>query len=339
MALQRLRKHQRVDNLGVQQRAGSVRWGRMVYLSLLTAFGGTLTYYLIGGIFILSIDGTVMMERHAVDASYPGKIVNVFVKEGAQVEKGTPLLRLESFDMVKEIADLALRDGELALREGQLQGRLDVIRSVAPLAERSARESTDIVTRFDSIKTQGIVPVLTKTDALRGSLQASERVAELSSQEIATEQELALLAASRNTSIKAMEQLRRIFDDGYVRASGAGFIGARVPVIGDVVTVGESLMEINGGEAYVLAYLPDRYLFAVHKGMAVNISAGSEQAKGRIDEVLTVADALPEEFQNQFRPRDRSRLVRIALEGASPFAVSQKVWVTGCAFGVCWAGL
>jgi hypothetical protein len=71
----------------------------------------------------------------------------------------------------------------------------------------------------------------------------------------------------------------------------------------------------------------------------VNISSGSESAKGRIAAVLTVADALPDEFQNQFRPRDRSRLVRIALEGESPFAVSQKVWVTGCAFGICWAGL
>ncbi len=338
MALQRLRKHQRIDNLGAQQRAGSVRWGRMVYLSLLATFGGSLAYYLIGGIFILSIDGTVMMERHAVDASYPAKITEVYVKEGAKVEKCTPLLKLESFDMVKQLADLALRDGELAVREGQLQGRLDVIRSVAPLAQRSARESTDIVALFDTVSSRGIVPALTKNDALRGSLQASERIAELSSQEVATESELALVARSRTVSSEAMEQLRGIYDDGYVRASGSGFIGAKVPVIGHVVTVGESLMEINGGKTYVLAYLPDRYLFSISEGMAVNISAGSESGKGRIDAVLTVADALPDEFQNQFRPRDRSRLVRIAVEGHNPFAVSQKVWVTGCAFGFCWAG-
>jgi hypothetical protein len=47
--------------------------------------------------------------------------------------------------------------------------------------------------------------------------------------------------------------------------------------------------------------------------------------------VLGVADALPAEFQNMFRPRDRSRLVRVVLDDPQPFAVSQKVRVSGCA--------
>ena len=37
------------------------------------------------------------------------------------------------------------------------------------------------------------------------------------------------------------------------------------------------------------------------------------------------------------RPRDRSRLARITLDEKNPFAVSQKVTISGCAFGYCWA--
>ena len=120
--MKRLRKHPRVDTLGTQQRAGSVRWGRLIYLSLVTAFAGSIAYYVAGNTVVLSADGIVLKDRYAVDASYPAKVIEVFVKEGDRVETGTPLLRLESFDMVKELADMAYRDGELAIREGQLRG-------------------------------------------------------------------------------------------------------------------------------------------------------------------------------------------------------------------------
>jgi multidrug resistance efflux pump len=145
--MKRLRKHPRIDTLGKQQRAGSVRWGRLIYLSLVTAFAGSILYYLAGNTVVLSADGIVLKDRYAVDASYPAKVIEVFVKEGDKVEAGTPLLRLESFEMVKELADMAYRDGELAIREGQLRGRLGAIKTVMPLAERTARESTSTVAR------------------------------------------------------------------------------------------------------------------------------------------------------------------------------------------------
>jgi len=58
--------------------------------------------------------------------------------------------------------------------------------------------------------------------------------------------------------------------------------------------------------------------------------------RGEVEEILAVADALPAEFQNMFRPRDRSRLVRISLPDDQPFAVTQKVTVRGCVLGLCW---
>lgn len=79
----------------------------------------------------------------------------------------------------------------------------------------------------------------------------------------------------------------------------------KVPLPGQIIRFGEELLQINRGETYILAYLPDQYLFGIEGGMA--------------------------------RPRDRSRLVRIAFDGPATFAVSQKVTISGCAFGICWA--
>ncbi|MCO5065925.1 MAG: efflux RND transporter periplasmic adaptor subunit [Rhizobiaceae bacterium] len=336
--MKKLRSAPRADNLGKQQRAASAKWGRLVYLGMIGAFCASLLYYLFGAIFVLSADGIVLTGMRAVDASYTGKIVEVYVQEGDHVEEGTPLLKLESFEMVKEIAELALRDGELAVRESQLRGQLDVVDAIAPLAERNAKESTKTVTSFDKVSSRGVISVLSRDSALQSSFAAAQKMAELTAQKASAQDELAQVAKSRDTSREAMERLEAIFDDGNIRASGAGVIGVKVPVPGQVVQPGDELLQINGGNIYILAYLPDEYMFPIRKGMVVNLRSGGETAKGYIDSVLAVADALPAEFQNLFRPRDRSRLFRVVLSSPNPFAVTQKVTVTGCAFGFCWAG-
>lgn len=335
--MKRLRKLPRVDVLDTQKRSSSGKLGRLVYLGLVVAFLGSLAYYLIGNMFVLSIDGTVLKERRSVGAAYPGRVMEVFVKEGDKVQAGTPLLRIESFEMVKELADLALRDSELAVREGQVRGKLASIEAIMPLAERTARETSATVSRFDTVSGKGIVSALSKDDALRGSLQTAERVAELGSQKTATEIELDLLKKSRSISSYAIAKLNDIYADGFLRASAPGVVGVKVPLPGQIVRFGDELLQINGGETYILAYLPDQYLFGIEEGMAVNVHGGAQSAKGRIDAILTVADALPDEFQNMFRPRDRSRLIRVAFDGPATFAVSQKVTISGCAFGFCWA--
>lgn len=336
--MKRLRKRPRIDSLGAQQRAGSVRWGRFVYLTLVSAFVGSLVYYLAGNMVVLSLDGTVLRDRSAVDAAYPARVTEVFVREGAKVEAGTQLARLESFDMIKQLADLAYRDGELALRVQQIEGRIASIETLLPLAERAARESRLMVERFDTVDGKGLVSSVTKNTALRGSFDTADKLAELTIQKQTTAAELAVVTEARRTSQAAVAQLTRIYDDGFVRAPAPGVVGAKVPLLGQVVDTGDQLMQINGGSAYILAYLPDQYLFGIREGMAVNVSGGGHTVRGRVESILAVADALPAEFQNMFRPRDRSRLVRISLPEEQPFAATQKVQVSGCAFGFCWAG-
>lgn len=334
--MKQLRKHPRIDTLGNQQRASAVRWGRMIYLGLVSIFAGSLAYYLVGDTVVLSLEGTVLRDRAAVDAAYVGKVTEVFVKEGQSVEAGAPLARIESFDMVKQLADFNYRDGELAIRQEQVRSRIVHVKSVKPLAERSASESRRTVEKFDQVIDRGIVSSITRNDALRSNVDAADRLAELTVQEQTALGELDVIAAARQSSANAVRQLARIYDDGFIRAPVKGVIGANVPLIGQVVQVGDQLMQVSGGKSYLMAYLPDQYLFSIHDGMAVEVDGGGNSVRGEVEEILAVADALPAEFQNMFRPRDRSRLVRIALPDGQPFAFSQKVTVRGCVLGLCW---
>ncbi len=87
---------------------------------------------------------------------------------------------------------------------------------------------------------------LAKDDALRNSLQAAERVAQLQSEKAATENELKLLQQSRAIYRQAIDKLNGIYDQGYLRANMTGIVGAKVPLPGQVVKFSDELMQING---------------------------------------------------------------------------------------------
>lgn len=237
---------------------------------------------------------------------------------------------------MKQLADLSFRDGELAIRVKQVEGRVTSVEALLPLAERTTEEIQRSVKKLDAAVDRNIVSSITRNDTLRGSLDAATRFADLQVQLQTTGAELDVLNEARSASKAALTQLNRLYDDGYLRAPAPGVVGAKVPLVGQVVQPGVEMMQVYGGKAYLLAYLPDQYLFGIKDGMPVKVSGGGNTVRGEIDSILAVADALPAEFQNMYRPRDRSRLVRILLPDNQPFAASQKVTVTGCAFGLCW---
>ena len=259
------------------------------------------------------------------------------VREGQHVEAGQVLIELELADMLKDIADLATRNSELAIREAQLRVRKSTIEFVLPIARRHAQETSSQVRRLDTMADGGLVPANRIEQVLASRMVTAEKLAELSGQSDAMSGELELVTHARSRADTALIQLEAFYADGQVRVATSGVVGAKVPSPGQVVRFGDELLQVNGKRAYVLAYLPEMYLFGLKAGDRVTVSAGAGGLVGVINAILSVADALPAEFQNMFRPRDRSRLVRIGIPPGHDFAISQKVRVGGCALGWCWA--
>jgi len=336
--MQQIRKRPRLDKLVNQQRSSKAAWGRRLYLTLLGGLAFALVNYFLGDAVFLRADGILLTDRQIVAATYPAKVSAVRVKEGESVQQGAILVELQSADMLRDIADLSVRNADLAAREAQLRVGVTTARTLLPLAERNAREGAGAIARIDTLSDQGLISTQSMTQSLSSGYDTAVKLADLRGQSEVLADELSLVEESHRRAGDALAQLEAFYDRGAVRAISAGTVGSRVPAVGQVAKFGDELLQIYGDKAYILAYPPDIYLFAIAPGDKVEISAGtgSHSRIGTIEAILGVADALPPEFQNTFRPRDRSRLVRISLPGDHGFAISQKVHVGGCVFGWCW---
>jgi multidrug efflux pump subunit AcrA (membrane-fusion protein) len=333
--MKRLRKPLRLDTPEHEKRS-SGRIGRWTYLVLLFSLIGAIAYYLVGGLFVLSADGVVLSDRHVIAARYPGTIMEMLVQEGDSVEEGKVVAKLESFDTVKTIAELSLRGSELDGRYQELRGKVANIESILPLANRTAKETSEAATRLSGESARDTVPVRVRVEALNSSFEAVQRAADLTAQVGTLKAEQKLVGQSQKVAKDAIESLRAIYDEGLVRAPATGIIGSKVASVGQVVERGDRLLEIFGGNKFVLAYLPDSYLFPVEAGTRISVRAGNYYSVGVIESVMQIADAQPEDFQTNMRPRNRSRLARIRFAEEPPFALMQKVTISGCAFGMCW---
>ena len=109
---------------------------------------------------------------------------------------------------------------------------------------------------------------------------------------------------------------------------------------GEVLNGGKDrIANIYTGPSFVLAYVPEGYLFDVAEGQKVAVKARGQTVAGQIEKVLPVTEALPPEFQLPNKTRGRGQLVRVALADGDAFAIDQTTRVTGCYFENCRAGL
>jgi multidrug resistance efflux pump len=333
--MKRLRSNNRIDTLKSREAWRTGRWSRRIYVLILVLIGAGVLNYLFGDAVVLRADGMVVRERYAVAATYPAKVAAVYVKEGDVVQEGQILARLESADILKDIAQLSLQFADITGRDTQIKIRAATTRDLLPLAERHAQQAQDFMKRYDTMKE--LIPTAKQDQALGSEYMTAARLAELKSEMRVIDTQLPLMRSAQERAQKALVQLDSFYDKGNLRAPVAGVVGAKVPVPGQVAGFGAGLFDVYGERSAVLAYLPEMYLFPLKAGQKVRIRAGRRETIGTVEAVLPVTDALPPEFQNLFRPRDRGQLVRIALPEDAHFAVSQKIQVNGCAVGWCWA--
>jgi multidrug resistance efflux pump len=333
--VKRIRSNTPIRETKLPQSWRNGRWSRRIYVLILAGIGLAVLNYAIGDAVILRADGMVVRNRYAVGATYPAKVAAVFVKEGDRVEEGKVLARLESAEILKDIAQLSLQYADISGRDTQIKVRSATNQDLMPLAERHAEQTAGAVRQYSTMK--GLIPTSRQDQALGSEYMTASRLAELKNEARIMEQQLPLMEKAQTRAESALRQLDSFYDDGNIRAPVSGIVGAKIPAAGQVAPFGYTLFDVYGERSAVLAYLPEMYLFPLREGQKVEIAAaGRTRAIGTIEAILPVADALPPEFQNMFRPRDRGRLVRIALPPDTKFAVSEKIRVSGCAAGWCW---
>jgi len=323
-----LRKRPRPDALKTEQRRVTNKTGRLVYLAMLLALlmGGL--NFMFGDLIIFRAGGLVLRNKTTVSATYLARVEAVQVKPGQSISAGMQILRLQSTKILERFADLSSKKAALTAKAAEFRIRAETASRLLPLAEKREYETSKMLKKMHDLSITRVASLPRYADALRSRFDAQRSFVEIEAQNRALKDEITAVEAARADADLALTKLRDHYADGVVTATVGGSIGASVPSLGDVYQPGETILEVYSGKAYVLAYLPRHYLFGVETGTRVKVKSGRLSTTGVITDILPVTAALPKEFQNSFKPRDRSQLARISFDEAPPFPLHAKVSLT-----------
>lgn len=323
-----LKKRPRSDKIPNDIRHHRSTIGKRIYLGTLIIFAVVFANYLWGDFLILRSDGLVLRDKSEIAATSVSRVASIHVDEGQTVNKGDVLLRIESAEVLERLADLSIRQAELAKSTAELQLRSEISFQLLPLAVRREEETTRVLTQFESMSDRGLLTSARYDEALRANFTAREDRVRLAAESRSLKAQIAALGTAQKDAASAIADLQSHYADGTVLAPANGSIGTKVPSAGSVFNAGDPILTVYSGDEYVLTYLPKRYLFPIKTGMEVVVSSGRYRSEGAISEILPLSDALPQEFQNTFKPRDRNQLAKIKLHGSSVFPIYEKVLVT-----------
>lgn len=327
-----LKIRSRPDNIPNEKRLAKGSVSRVIYLVLLGLFAFGVADYFFGDILLLRADGLVLRDENVVATTYIARVDSIGVEQGASVEAGKPLLRLQSLEILERLADLSIKRADLVAKATDFKIRVESVSQLLPLAERRVSEAAHVIKQFDELTKDGFIPAVRYEEALRANYNASSDQVNLAATSRVLKDEMSALGSALTDADSALQKLKAHYADGVVLAPVTGSVGATVPFVGNVYRPGEPLLTIYSGEPYVLVYLPRRYLFPIKIGMKLTISDGQLTEQGVVSQILPLTATLPREFQNTFKPTDRNQLAKIKLRGNAPFPLDQKVSVTRAIF-------
>lgn len=327
--MKRLKKRVRSDtHISEARRPRPRTWDRNVYLALLVLFFAGLGNYVAGDRLFLRADGLVMLDRTVIGATALVQVTEVGVRPGQRVEEGQMLVKAESLETLGRLAELSMREAEVAERRARLRSELAMARELQPRAAERVQTLLDRHARLAALETSRLVTLQRREVVADTHYDADVRSAVLTAQIDGLAAEIAALDATHEQAKDAVRNLKTRYRDGVHTAGRAGTIGDRVPAAGEVLNPGEPLLTLYWGEPYVLAYLPQNYLFDLTAGEAVTVNTGKLSRSGRIEAILPMSTAIPSEFRNAFRLRETRQLARISLDPGPELPTMAAVRIT-----------
>lgn len=322
-----LKKRLYLDNNSDEQKVRRST-GRTIYLIFLGFFALAVANYLFGDLFMLRADGLILRNENVVATTFIARVDKVDVEQGATTKEGSPLLKLQSLEILERLAVLSIKRAELVAKTTDFKIRAEAVEYLLPLAERRESEATRVIEQFDNMTKDGFIRPVRYEEALRANYEARRDRVKLTAESRVLNDEMTALQAALTDAGTALRDLKAHYADGRVLAPVSGSVGAAVPSVGNVYRPGEPLLSIFSGNSYVLVYMPRRHLFPIYAGMKLNVTDGQLTENGVLSEILPVTATLPKEFQNTFQPSDRNQLAKIRLAPGSHFPLNQKVRVS-----------
>jgi multidrug resistance efflux pump len=330
--------------MSTELKASRLAWTKLRRLFLTTIIVGgvvgTTTYALSGSSVLLNADGLATRRSVAVASPWENAQVKaIFVNPGDWVDAGQKIAVVESAAMSRSLAELAAEKARISSRLAQLEARRSVVTALLPMAEANATQTESFLESLQKASANGNVASKSLQEMMTARVQAADRLLTLKAEQGSLEHEVKSNQDAFAQVSGAFQDLERNYGRGVLTAPASGYVGSKVAVVGEVLGAGrDGVASIYTGASFVLAYIPDGYLFDVEEGQKVAVKGRAQVVAGRIEKVLPVTEALPPEFQMPNKVRGRGQAVRVALPAGHQFAVDEKVHLTGCYLNDCELG-
>jgi len=310
------RRDTRIDRLEQDarrnRRKGSL--GKWVYLLVLLGLLVWLLNYFLGNLVFFSAQGFVTREEFRVSVPYPARLSTLDVEVGDDIAAGARLARVESLSIRETLAQIALAVAELERERSQLEARAAEIDALLPLARRRAARMEGLLSQNTDAYERGLTTVINRSRLIEDEFNATEKLATFSAERGEIDRQIALIEQQRADLAQRRAVFANAYDDGIVRAPVAGQVFDITATVGGVVRAADPILTLIGGTPHILAYVNPGSLAELPVGSEVRIEYGVREIGGRITRVFPLSRQLPAEFQRQFRPQERSQLIRIDFE-------------------------
>ncbi|MGZ8390837.1 MAG: HlyD family efflux transporter periplasmic adaptor subunit, partial [Rhodoplanes sp.] len=174
----------------------------------------------------------------------------------------------------------------------------------------------------------GFTTVTRRAEVAQARYEAAREAAALRAEAASLESEKTALEGNLSRIVVALEKARQTYRDGAIVASVGGTVGAKVVPAGTVLRPGEALADIYHGDKYVIAYLPTSRLYPIAIGKPVIVTDGVNRHKGHIERIEGITDAVPAEFQSNFRSVERQQVARVMMDDVNSLPLLSKIKVT-----------
>lgn len=309
--MRRLRERRSQDDLKNQPRARRQSIIRWLYLASVVMLAGWLGNLFFGDLFLFRSEGLVLGEPAIVATEFPVTVRYVPVRDGERVTAGSVAALVTSQTVIENIARLTADLASRQARISELRIRRQTIDAILGIAENRQSVAVNARAEFEKLVDQGYLAIDKRTAAVESEFRSRQDLEGLKAEKRVIDSEVETLSGAFEQAAAALQDLRRLYDDGQLRIPIDGVVSRVAADQGAVIRPGDPLVEVHGDQRFVLAYLPTGALYDVRPGDRVQIEAGLRTSEGRVASVQPFAAALPREFQRAFSPVDRRQVIRV----------------------------
>lgn len=310
----RLHRYFRADQVQSEQRARRGRWGRWVYLAVILVFFGWLAQLFFGPVLYFRVEGMVLANVTTVATEFSATVQDLVPKEGDRVTAGQIVAEVKSQEVTERMARVASSLAELQSRYSALQIRTQVVARLLEVSKGRATATAEAIAAYDKLHEDQRLLTRDRLSAYEADYRSQLDVESLKAEQQANSRETHFLLERMNEATEILEQLKKLYAAGELRAPITGVVGRLYVAKGAVVRLGEPIMDIYDDHRFILAYVPAGAVYEVLPGDPVMIRYGLDESHGVIERVEPVALQLPKEFQRTFKPVDRARVLRISIQ-------------------------